>query len=231
MKTSNRQTQVIDQKQALGAYLGELLDLPATALEASPSAPAEALSVSSAPSSPAGAPSKTVEDILPTALSGNAAPVEASVPHWAVTDFQALLFEVVGLRLAVPLAKLHGVVNDCGEILTARAHLPLCIGQIDYQGRQSQVVDTARVVLPAQRSAQLESIGTAARFRHLVLIDEGRWALGCARVGEVIDLRCVDINWRGAGSQRLWLAGTATKHGCAVLDVDQLSQELAAWMA
>ena len=101
---------------------------------------------------------------------------------------------------------------------------------VPYQGLQSKVVDTARFVLPADRAGQL-SDDAAERMQHLVMIDDGRWALACSRIGDVIELDRDDVKWRGSNSKRLWLAGTVIERMCALLDVDQLALELTEGMA
>jgi purine-binding chemotaxis protein CheW len=90
---------------------------------------------------------------------------------------------------------------------------------------QSKVVDTARFVLPVERAASL-AYAPGDRCRHLVMIDEGRWALACSRIGDVVDLEPTDIKWRSASGTRLWLAGTVIARMCALLDIDQLTHEL-----
>jgi len=35
------------------------------------------------------------------------------------------------------------------------------------------------------------------------------------------------VKWRGATGKRLWLAGTVIERMCALLDIDQLTGELA----
>ena len=58
------------------------------------------------------------------------------------------------------------------------------------------------------------------------MIDEGRWALGCSRIGDVVDLEPADVKWRSSSGTRLWLAGTVTARLCALLDIDALIRQL-----
>lgn len=155
---------------------------------------------------------------------------EAVIPAWAQTRFQALLFEVAGLTLAVPLVKLKGVVPNAQGLSEMPGHSPLFLGVTPYQGVQSKVVDTARFVLPKDRAAQLDT-DIAERSAHLVVIDEGRWALACSKIGDVIELESAQVKWRTAAGKRLWLAGTVIEQMCALLDIDELTQELIKGMA
>jgi purine-binding chemotaxis protein CheW len=117
------------------------------------------------------------------------------------------------------------VVSGTADVTPMPGHSPLFLGIVPYQGLQSKVVDTARLVLPAERAASLGS-DTTDRCQHLVLIDEGRWALACSRIADVIELEGTDVRWRSASGKRLWLAGTVIERMCALLDIDALTRDL-----
>ena len=136
-----------------------------------------------------------------------------------------MLFEVAGLTLEVPLVKLKGVVPNAQGLSPMPGHSPLFLGIVPYQGLQSKVVDTARFVLPRDSAEQLDG-DFLDRASHLVMIDEGRWALACRRIGDVVELEPTDVKWRTANGKRPWLAGTVIERMCALLDIDQLTEQL-----
>jgi len=207
IKTNTCSDSLLEQQLALGAYLDALLTdvaVPAVPVAAVVQAP-------------------ELEQQKPV-------PVAGGIPEWAETRFQALLFEVAGLTLAVPLAKLKGVVVNEQGLTEMPGHSPLFLGVTPYQGVQSKVVDTARFVLPKDRATQLDE-DISGRSAHLVVIDEGRWALACSKIGDVIELESAQVKWRTAAGKRLWLAGTVIDQMCALLDIDALTQELIDGMA
>ena len=59
-----------------------------------------------------------------------------------------------------------------------------------------------------------------------MVIDEGRWALACSKLGDVIELEPEQVKWRTDAGKRRWLAGTAIELMCALLDIDALTDEL-----
>lgn len=214
MKTLVRETHILDQQLALSAYLEALLD----------EAPAEAVVAAHIDTTPAAVSAQTPPAAAPETARPSA---EAGVPEWAATRFQALLFEVAGLTLAVPLVKLKGVVTGTDGLTPMPGQSPLFAGLVNYHATQSRVVDTARLVLPPARLQQLDA-DVVTRCTNLVMIDEGRLALACSRIGDVIELDSDEVRWRGAAGKRLWLAGTLIERMCALLDVDALVRELEA---
>jgi purine-binding chemotaxis protein CheW len=224
MKSDTCKEQLLDQQLALSAYLdvmlqGEMLQ-GELALQAETPVHVQVVAAAPAELTPA------VEQ-----AEGATTGSESGVPGWASTRFQALLFEVAGLTLAVPLIKLKGVVPNEAGLTPMPGHSPLFPGIVPYQGANARVVvDTARFILPQDRTEQLDA-DFAQRSAHLVMIDEGRWALACDAIGEVIELESKDVKWRGANARRVWLAGTVIEQMCALLDIDALTEELANGLA
>ena len=152
-------------------------------------------------------------------------PVEASdserrVADWAYPEFQAQLFAVGKLQLAVPLNKLQGVVawNDAVEWQTGQPSG--CLGSLSYQERAVWVIDTAALVLPPERRELMPSL----QPDYILIVGNGAWGLACHSVGEVIRLAWDEVNWRRHRGGRPWLAGTALRRGCALLDCDGFAE-------
>lgn len=220
MRTDTRKQQLLDQQLALSAYLDALLN---PALQRDGLETDQAQADAAVRAQPAGMSADHT-------VAGAGIGVAQGLPEWAQCRFQALLFEVAGLRMAVPLVKLKGVVPNAQGLTPMPGHSSLFLGIVPYQGLQSKVVDTARFVLPRDSAEQLDD-DLADRASHLVMIDEGRWALACTRIGDVVELEPSDVKWRTANGKRLWLAGTVIERMCALLDIDQLTEQLVEGMS
>lgn len=241
--TETRTLGLLDQQLALSAYLDALLtEAPAVepVAEAAP-APApptpKVVTQAKIPTpAPVVAPTASPVEVpvvmpvvtpVPVAEPAPAPPVQAAPeapadlrPEWARSDFQLLLFQVAGLTLAVPLARLNGVIPlDFESVTPMPGHSALFLGLVERQEQKVKVVDTAQVVLPPDRLAGLDP-DPAQRVSHLVLIGEGRWGLAASGIGEVVSLAPDDVKWRSTQGKRPWLAGTVLAHMCALLDVD-----------
>ena len=134
-------------------------------------------------------------------------------PAWGDDTFQALLFKVNGLTLAVPLVELSGVQEWEDDKVTP------------YRERTVPVVDTAQLVMPADRQANIRP--WQERLRHVVFIADGTWGLACDELAEVVTLRPDEVRWRTSRTRRRWLAGTVIEHMCALLDPPVFADVLA----
>ena len=142
-------------------------------------------------------------------------------PEWAQQRFEALLFDVSGLTLAVPLIAL-GQIQAIGDNLT-----PI-FGQSDWfmgllQCPQGQIrtVNTALFVMPEKYSATF--LETA---KYVISIDSVPWGLAVDSVNQPISLDPTDVKWRSKRSTRPWLAGTVKSAMCALIDIPQMAAML-----
>jgi len=137
-------------------------------------------------------------------------------------EFQILLFDVSGVRFAVPLDKLNGILEWSDEISPMPNRSEWFIGILAERERQIKVIDTAVVVVPSKFRAQ----HSPDNLQKIILIGDSCWGLACDAVSEVITLRQDEVRWRKDSSKRPWLAGTVIEHMCALLDADEFANML-----
>ncbi len=150
------------------------------------------------------------------------------IPAWTQHPFQALLFKVAGLTLAVPLVELNGILEWHVDAVTEMpGHADFYLGLLPHLGKNVALIDTARFVLPTDRINDLVGDQPHQRLTRIVLIHDGRYGLACDEVAEVITLQPQDVRWRTSRTQRRWLAGTVVAHMCALIDTASFAQMLA----
>jgi purine-binding chemotaxis protein CheW len=225
---------MLDQQLALSAYLQALLSpvepLPVelTPVEPLPeSAPEPVIAVVPMVTATLQAVVPAIESAVTPAVAPFVAPVvapplPASVyPEWAIGDFQCLLFRVAGLTLALPLAKLNGVLPWNDALVTPLpGHQSWFLGLREYQGRKVRLIDVANVIV----ARDVAQAGTG--LGKVILIGAGRWGLACDDIAEVVTLTPAAVKWRGRSGSRPWLAGTVIDRMCALIDADAFAQML-----
>ena len=200
---------------------------PAVTTVAPPVAPAEptvtTVAPAVAPTEPAVA--TAIESTTTSEHVGEPTATER-LPRWAEGRFQTLLFRVTGLTLAVPLVELSGVqVWARDQVTPMPGHADWYLGLMEYRGRQVPIIDTALLVLPADRRLRLPE--PEERLQRVVFIADGRWGLACNEVAEVIALEQSAVRWRTQRSRRRWLAGTVIEQMCAIIDPPAFAEMLA----
>lgn len=209
--------------QTLQCYLDSLLQEAAADL---------ALAEQSMPDVPV---SPAAEARTPQALSPVTVPVEtpavsaepeptpqaaAPVPggSWREQPFDALLFNVGGLTLAVPLVSLGSIHPLDGPITPLFGQPDWFLGLLPTGQGNLRVVDTARWVMPERYHPELRE-----ELRYVISIQGFDWGLAVHSVSESIRLDPAQVKWRSGAGKRPWLAGTVIDHMCALLDVGALA--------
>lgn len=196
---------LVAEKDALSVYFEALLREPALDMDI---------------------PEPVVEVVAAPAPVVAAAPQAEAIPAWGEDTFQALLFRVAGLTLAVPLIELSGVQEWSSDKVTPMpGHAPWYLGLTLYREHNVPVVDTAQLVMPEERQAGLTP--WQERLKHVVFIGDGRWGLACDELAQVVTLQQDAVRWRTSRTKRRWLAGTVLEHMCALIDPPMFADVLA----
>lgn len=137
-------------------------------------------------------------------------------PNWAQSRFECLIFNVGGLKLAVPLITL-GSIHQIDRRFNA---LP---GQYDWfigilqtpKSGNIKVLDTGLCVMPERHDpASRETLA------YVITIHGYDWGLACHGVEQSITLEPEQVKWRTQRGTRPWLAGTVLEHMCSLVDTD-----------
>jgi len=140
------------------------------------------------------------------------------------SNFQILLFDVSGVKFAVPLDKLNGILEWSEDITPMPNRSDWFLGVLAERERQVKVkvIDIAVLVVPSKFREQ----HAKKNLQKIILIGDSHWGLACDAVSEVVTLRKSDVRWRNETSKRPWLAGTVIEHMCALLDADEFAEML-----
>lgn len=205
MDSKQPHTALLEEKKALSAYFESLLW----------EEEAQKRKVAATP--------KT-EPVVATEQQVAAAP--SPIPKWGEGRFQAMLFKVAGLTLAVPLVELNGVQEATIDDLTPMpGHVDWYLGLQTYRNKRIPVIDTALFVMPDNRKVFAKET-QHERLRRIVFINEATWGLACDEVAQVITLSTDDVRWRTNKTSRQWLAGTVIKQMCAIIDPPAFAEML-----
>lgn len=149
-------------------------------------------------------------------------PVQASTPVWREQEFEALLFDVAGLTLAVPLVSLGTIHALDSEITPLFGQPDWFLGILPTVTGNLKVLDTARWVMPERYTDALQE-----GLRFVISVQGYDWGLAVHGVSRSIKLTPDQVKWRSQQGKRPWLAGTVIDQMCALLDVAALAEMIA----
>lgn len=144
---------------------------------------------------------------------------KTSINEENTQPFQALLFDINGLQLAIHTQDIKAILpwpetsltlsdtTDSGGVLMAT---------YTQESKQIRIINTAKIILP------LEHQHNIAKPSFILIVGEGRWALSCHKINSVTTLAPEEIRWRKNSGIRPWLAGTAIKKSCSIITITKL---------
>lgn len=142
-------------------------------------------------------------------------------PIWAQKKFDALLFQVSGLTLAVPLIALGQIVNMTDELTPLFGQSEWFMGILPTSIGKLRTINTALFVMPERYNPAF--VETA---KYVISLDGQPWGLAVDSVTQPISLDPDEVKWRGERSLRPWLAGTVKSSMCALIDIPQMARLL-----
>ncbi len=145
------------------------------------------------------------------------------LPVWREQAFEALLFDVGGLKLAVPLVLLGTIYPLEDEITPLFGQPDWFLGILATQAGNIKVLDTARWVMPERYTPDLKD-----SLSFVISVEGYDWGMAVHGVHQSIRLEPDQIKWRSQQGKRPWLAGTVIDHMCALLDVSALAELIVA---
>jgi purine-binding chemotaxis protein CheW len=141
---------------------------------------------------------------------------------WSSQGVECLIFNVCGLKLAVPLLYLGGVHEVNRDDVKSLVGQPgWYLGIVHTDEYNLQVIDTAHLIMPERRPYLAEQ-----GFKYLIQLEKTPWAIACQSIDDTVRLDASEINWRGERGKRNWLAGTVIEKMCALVDVNGLLQHV-----
>ncbi|MEH6499181.1 MAG: chemotaxis protein CheW [Pseudoalteromonas distincta] len=162
----------------------------------------------------------------PVVVQPQVEPVSTPVqeqPQWRDQPFEALLFDVGGLTLAVPLILLGTIHPLESEITPLFGQPDWFLGIMPTTAGNLKVLDTARWVMPERYTPALQE-----NLRFVISVQGYEWGLAVHDVSKSVKLQPGQVKWRSQEGKRPWLAGTVIEHMCALVDVASLASLIGA---
>lgn len=138
---------------------------------------------------------------------------------WSSQGIECILFDVAGLKLALPLPQLGSVyeIKEDDEVTPLFGQQSWYLGMLKSETSTMQIIDSAEFIMP-ERNVSLKEQG----YQYLIRLNNSPWTLACQGIDETILLQANEIKWRPKRGNRAWLAGTVIEKMCALLDVEGL---------
>ena len=169
----------------------------------------------------------SLEPTRPQACTGQSAAdadcIEVAAGFILADDERHYLFELAGLRLALPAARISAEFQPPLPVAPGAARSG-CVALLP-SGGDCRMIDLAALVLAGNRALMEQSLAEPPGAS--LIVDGLAWGFHIGKPGELKLLDLDQVQWRGPHSRRPWLAGTSRARRLVLLDLDGLAASFA----
>lgn len=143
-------------------------------------------------------------------------------PLWADEEFEVMIVEAGGLRIAVPefsLGSIHSIKDSKLDTNVMPRNSHLFIGTAEINHMKYPLIDCCRWMMPEQYS---EIVQDDFAYTYYMTHNNSHYALAVNAVHTSLQLDKSEIKWRRADSKRPWVAGMLTSQRAILVELDHL---------
>ncbi|NNJ73146.1 MAG: hypothetical protein HKP09_08185, partial [Enterobacterales bacterium] len=148
-------------------------------------------------------------------------------PRWAEEEFEVVIVETAGLRIAVPVFSL-GAIQSLSEsnldVKNKPKNSALFIGTAEFNHIHYPVIDSCRWFMPEQYT---ELSNDSLDYGYYLTHTKSHYALAVNAVHTSIMLSKDDIKWGKLHTKRPWLAGMLKNQRAILVELDMLMPHIA----
>jgi hypothetical protein len=170
-------------------------------------------------------PTEIVADYMselldPAAATTDSAAAETSPGESAHSETGYYMCYLFGLEIGIPADR---ICADAPMPATTRGVGSAGVLTAERSGGQTfTLIDLAPLILPPDMP-NLE-IPVDERADHVILVDEGEWAIVAESPSEFVDVAEEQVIWKGPSGRLPWLAGVIPDRRSVLIDLDGLLQ-------
>lgn len=154
---------------------------------------------------------------------------QSKVPLWGQEPFECLLVKSAGMNLMLPSMSVSYIERINKKIIRLPLDVEAFRGVLTLRERSVAVIDLFTLVsenasVANQSSTQVE----AQHVEHVIVMENGKYALACDDIGELIMLETESVRWNKSSFNNPMFAGIVPDYLCPIVNIDYVQQQVAA---
>ena len=147
------------------------------------------------------------------------------VPDWAQQSFECLLVNLAGMQVMVPAMSVSYIEKINKKITRLPLDNEAFYGVVTIRDKSIAVIDLLSLIAEsASTDFQCNKKIGEHYIDHVIVMDEGNFALACEQVSHMMTLDVEDVRWNTATFNNPMFSGIVTEHLCPILNIDNLNK-------
>jgi len=153
---------------------------------------------------------------------------QSQIPSWGEIPFECLLIESAGMNLMVPTMSVSYIKQISNKnIMRLPSGIKAFRGMLTLRERSVAIIDLFTLIsgnasVNNQQTIQVDTNHTA----HVLVIENGDYALACDDVCKIIMLTTESVRWNKGCFNNPTFAGVVPDYLCPIINVDYLQQQV-----
>lgn len=151
------------------------------------------------------------------------------IPLWAEDSFKCLLVKSSGMSFMIPAMSISYIERIDKKIIRLPLDVEAFRGVVTLRERSVAIIDLFTLISEnASNDIQTASQIDESHVEHVIVMDDGQYALACEEVGELVTLESDDVRWNKASFSNPMFAGIVSEYLCTIVNIDYVQQQVAA---
>lgn len=129
--------------------------------------------------------------------------------------FQTLIFEISGVKMAIPLVELGGI-HPFVPLQHIIGKPDWYAGFVQLKGKQINCIDGAKWLLGDNCHA------STTAYQFIIMLNDTNWGIACHNLVDTVLMVKEEVKWRDTDKKRPWVAGLVKEPMCTMLDTYEL---------
>ena len=197
----------LDSQQDLTLYIESLLQREEVELEIE--TPLDMIHVGSEPDN------KNIEEEI------------SEIPGWGQSPFDCLLIKAAGMNFITPTMSVSFIERVNKKIVRIPLEVDSFQGVITFRGKSVSVIDLfSLITADTNKLKSISSQITSNHINHVLVMENGSYALACDEVSKMITLNAEDVRWYRTGDANTYYAGIVKDYLCPLININSIHERV-----
>lgn len=152
---------------------------------------------------------------------------KSSVPAWGQKPFKCLLVKSAGMNLIIPAMSVSYIERINKKITRLPLDVEAFRGVITLRERSIAIVDLFALISENSSSGNQSSMQVESHHvEHVVVMENGDYALACDDIGEMMTLETESVRWNKASFNNPMFVGIVPEYLCPIVNIEHLQQQV-----
>lgn len=151
----------------------------------------------------------------------------SEIPGWGQSPFDCLLIKAAGMNFITPAISVSFIERVNKKIVRIPLEVNSFHGVITLREKSVAVIDLFSLITEGKHNnASATSLATSHHVDHVLVMENGSYALACDEVSKLITLNAENVRWNKTGDANTYYAGIVKDYLCPLININSIHERV-----